>query len=281
MSAFDRHASNRRESMRSGLLAAVLCTLAACGSDAGSEPRDAVAGTDAPSGTAAAPATAAPSAAPARSERDEASSAAGSGDAYVAGTQLLSHPDDLQMVMLGYRLRGLVPPLAQWAEEQQAVGRANEFERATVLQGERERLQSIYDGTADVGRLRLNVNSQFSEYDGSRGGYYLTAFSPGSVFTFSAQPVSGASEHVRVQVDNEDELNFWPLDAAAAQDVLREAGGTRSVTLDSSFRITGVSQRSDGTTIAVRLQRYAIVADRYRNPVVLGERMFDEEGSRR
>src|SRR3546814_11943160 len=80
----------------------------------------------------------------------------------------------------------MVPPRAQWAEGQQAVRRANEFERATVLQGERERLQSIYDGTADVGRLRLNVDSQFSEYDGSRGGYYLTAFSPGSVFTFSA-----------------------------------------------------------------------------------------------
>src|SRR3546814_11675840 len=83
-----------------------------------------------------------------------------------------------------------------------------------------------------------------------------------------------------VQVDNEEELNFGPLDAAAAQDVLREAGSTRSVTLDGSFRITGVSQRSDGTTITVRLQRYAIVADRYRNPVVLGELMFDEEGGR-
>jgi len=260
-----------------GLLVAMLCALAACGSDAGSESQQAVAGAAAPSSAAGAT-----TAASARSGRDDgASSSAGPGDAHVAGTQLLSHPDDLQMVMLGYRLRGLVPALAQWAEGQQAVRRANEFERATVLQGERERLQSIYDGTADVGRLRLNVNSQFSEYDGSRGGYYLTAFSPGSVFTFSAQPVSGAREQVRVQVDNEEELNFWPLDAVAAQDVLREAGGTRSVTLDSSFRITGVSQRSDGTTINVRLQRYAIVADRYRNPVVLGERTFDEEGSRR
>src|SRR3546814_14942041 len=107
------------------------------------------------------------------------------------------------MIMLGYRLRGMVPPLAQWAEGQQAVRRANEFERATVLQGERERLQSIYDHTADVGRLRLHVHSQFSEYDGSRGGYYINAFSPGSVFTFSAQPVSGASAQVPLQVSNE------------------------------------------------------------------------------
>jgi len=270
-------ASDRRISMRSGLLAGALCVLAGCGSEAGPGAAAAVAGTTGGSSQVT-PVTGATVAA--ASGSDSAATAAPAGTT-VAGTQLLSHPDDLQMIMLGYRLRGLVPPLAQWAEGQQAVRRANEFERATVLQGERERLQSIYDGTADVGRLRLNVNSQFSEYDGNRGGYYLTAFSPGSVFTFSAQPVSGASEQVRVQVDNEEELNFWPLDAAAAQDVLREAGGTRSVTLDGSFRITGVSQRSDGTTITVRLQRYAIVADRYRNPLVLGELVFDGEGSRR
>lgn len=263
-------ASDRVGSMRAGLLAAALCALAGCGSEAGAGPATAATGN--PQGDAAKTAAA-------RSGDDPASAAAPGGT--TIGTELLSHPDDLQMVMLGYRLRGLVPPVAQWAEGQHVVLRANEFERAAVLESERNRLQSVYDGTAGIGRLRLNISSQFSEYDGNRGGYYLTAFSPGSVFTFSAQPVSTTEEQVRVQVDNEEELNFWPLDAAAAQHALREAGGTRSVTLDSSFRITGVSQRSDGTTITVRLQRYAIVADRYRDPLVLGERVFDEEGSRR
>src|SRR3546814_4333582 len=142
---------------------------------------------------------------PALVRSDAASPAAAPAGATAVGTQLLGHPDDLQMIMLGYRLRGMVPPLAQWAEGQQAVRRANEFERATVLQGERERLPSIHDGTADVGRLRLNVNSQFSEYAGNRGGYYLTAFPPGSVFTFSAQPPPGAREPVRVPVHHAGE----------------------------------------------------------------------------
>src|SRR3546814_19148079 len=94
------------------------------------------------------------------------------------GTQLLGHPDGLQMIMLGYRLRGMVPPLAQWAEGQQAVRRANEFERATVLQGEPERLQSINHGTPDVRTMRLNVNSQSSEYEGRHAQHSLTPCTP-------------------------------------------------------------------------------------------------------
>lgn len=263
-------ASDRRGPLRPGLLALTLCALAACAPDTGSGSPEAAAGAAATAPDAVASATAST-----RAGGLSTAAEAAPADAAIVGTRLLSHPDDLQMVMLGYRMRGLEPPLAQWAEGQAAVRRANEFDRAAVLQAERERLQSVYDGTADVGRLRLNISSQFSEYDGSRGGYYLTAFAPGSVFRFSAQPLSHEQEHVLVQVDNEEELNFWPLDAAAAQDVLREARGVRSLTLDSRFRITGVTQRSDGTTITARLQRYAIVSDRYRSPVVLGERVFD------
>lgn len=261
-------ASDRDTGLRAGLLATALCALAACGSDAGS----AAAGS--PATGAAASATAA-SATASADEGTAAATPATAADAGGTGGQLLSHPDHLQMVMLGYRLRGMTPPLAQWAEAQYAVQRANEFERAAVLASERQRLQGIYDGTANVGRLRMDVGAQLSQYDAARGGYYLTAFTPGSVFNFSAEPASHAREQVAVQVDNEEELNFWPLDAAAAQDVLRKTNGSRSVDLDSHFRITGITQRSGGPTITVRLQRYTIVSTRYRQPVVLGERRFD------
>jgi len=263
--------------LRAGLLAATLCALAGCGS--GAAPNSPEAAATAAGSPAAAPAVTAdaPPAASRRANAGEANAAAPAGRAAI-GTQLLSHPDDLQVVMLGYRLRGIVPPLAQWAEGQVVVQRANEFERAAVLQSERDRLQSIYDGTAGVGRLRLEVRSRFSEYDGGRGGYYFTAFAPGSGFQFSAQPASGMRERVGVQVDNEEELNFWPLDAATAQDVLSKDNGTRSVTLDSRFRITGASQDSGGTTIHVRLERYAIVSQRYQSPTVLGERVFEDAG---
>src|SRR5690606_13652224 len=134
---------------------------------------------------------------------------------------------------------------------------------AAVLESELQRLQGIYDGTAGVGRLRMDVSAQLSQYDSARGGYYLTAFTPGSAFNFSAELASPARERISVQVDNEEELNFWPLDAATAQEVLRKTNGSRSVSLDSRFRITGIGQRSGGPTITVRLQRYTIVSTRY------------------
>src|SRR5690606_6469092 len=116
-------------------------------------------------GSTAAAASAAPAAQPQAN--------ASPGAEGIGGTQVLSHPDDLQVVMLGYRLRGKAPPIAEWAAAQYVVKNANEFDRARVLEAERERLQGIYDGTDGVGGLRLNVNARFSEYDGGRGGYYL------------------------------------------------------------------------------------------------------------
>lgn len=268
--------SDRIHGMRSGLLALAFGALAACGADADSA-ATANAGTGGTAAAATKDASAATGPSSAAAIAATGATAASTDDAGTIGTQLLSHPDDLQMVMLGYRLRDMTPPLDQWAGDQHALLSANEFERDSVLKAERNRLQAIYDGTADVGRLRLEVRSDLSEYDGNRGGYYLTAFTPGSVFNFSAQPAFHVREQVSVRVENEEELNFWPLDAAAAQDALRRNNGMRSVTLDSRFRITGATQGSDGTAITVRLQRYAIVSSRYQQPAVLGERVFDNQ----
>ena len=75
-------------------------------------------------------------------------------------------------------------------------------EHPFAAKDEQGRLQAIYDGTADVGRLRLNVNARFGEYDSARGGYYLDAFMPGSVFDVDEMDDS----HIR--------LNFVRPDAA-------------------------------------------------------------------
>lgn len=266
--------SDRTLGLRVGLLAMALGALTACGAGTDS----ATVATTAPAGdagaTAAKGASAVAGTSSATTATTIAAAAAPGDDAGVVGTQLLSHPDDLQMVMLGYRLRGIMPPLQQWAEAQYAVRTANEFEREATLKSERDRLQAIYDGTAGIGYLRLGVSAELSEYDAARGGYYFTAFTPGSVFNFSAQPGSTA-ERIAMRVENEEELNFWPLDATAAQEVLRQSRW-RKVDLDSYFRITGVTQRGSGPTINVRLQRYMIVSDQRDNPAVLGERNFGD-----
>ena len=179
------------------------------------------------------------------------------------------------MILLGYRLLDRQPPFADWAASQYTVQSANEFERPAAQQREQQRLQAVYDGTAGVGRLRLQVSANLSEYDTKRGGYYLDTFAPGTFLTFTARPDSHHEETISLSIDNDDELNFWPLDTGAAQQVLEKNGGSRSVTLDSQFLITGAAQRGDGPVIAARLQRYAIIGTRYGQSSQLGERTIE------
>jgi hypothetical protein len=153
--------------------------LAACGG--GDAPAStAPAGGGAVPGRAAGPQPATPGAGAAAPGPATADAGAATATGGVAGRHELAHPDDLQMVMLAYRLEGRQPPFAEWAAAQPGVRMANEFERADVLRAEQERLRAVYDGTEGVGLLRLNVRAALSEYDGGRGGYYLTAFTPGS-----------------------------------------------------------------------------------------------------
>jgi hypothetical protein len=83
---------------------------------------------------------------------------------------------------------------------------------------------------------------------------------------------------VSVRVDNPGELNFWPLDAATARDVLDRNGGLRNVVLDARMRITGISRRSDGPALSATLLGYTITSHRHGQPVVLGGLRFDGNG---
>lgn len=270
MSGSDR--ASRR--MRAALLAAALLALAACGGGEGPA-TEAVAANAAVAGS---PSHQAPGAAATPARGDVTQAAVAAAAAPGLGTRELAYPEDLQMVLLGYRLEGRQPPIAEWAAAQHRVTAATEFERADVREQERERLQAVYDGTEGIGSLRLKVSARFGEYDGSRGGYYLDAFTPGSVFRFSARPAPNPfrDETISLRIDNPGELNFWALDAAAAQDVLARNNGQRHVTLDSRLRITGINRRSDGPELTATLQGYAIVSSRYGQPAVLGELEFHD-----
>ncbi|MFC6185770.1 hypothetical protein [Pseudoxanthomonas japonensis] len=266
-------ASDRRARGAAYFALALATLLSACGDrqEASSAAPGEAGGSPAPEAPSAALATAAGSATPSASPSATPPS--------TFGERQLDHPDDLQMLMLAYRLEGREPPIATWAGQQSRVAYADEFQRPALLQDEQGRLQAIYDGTAEVGRLRMNVRAHFGEYDSARGGYYLDAFMPGSVFHFTAQPSpSERAQRISLQVDNPEELNFWPLDAAAAQDVLTRNGGLRDVVLDSRLRITGINRRSEGPVITARLEGYAIGNDRYGRPVSLGERRFSPAG---
>ncbi len=243
------------------MLASILL-LAGCGGSGadGGEP-----GATAPG--ASAPETAASGAAPAATgtqdkpgKKPAASSAAPAPSAF--GTNVLAYPDDFQMILLSYRLTDRDPPLAVWAGEQRDVKYADEFSKAGKLDAETARLQDIYASTEGVGIIQIRLTSQISQYDTSRGGYYLTAFSPGNQISFNS------GESVSLQLNNMADAFFWPVDAARAQEILEHTN--RSINIDTKIRITGAQRRSNGVVIQGVIEDYGIYSTRYND-----ERQFE------
>lgn len=171
------------------------------------------------------------------------------------GDGVLSYPDDLQMTMFAYRLTNREPPLSEWASEQSEVRRADEFTKADKLEAEVDRLAAIYDATQGAGLLQMRLNSQLSQYDASKGGYYLAAFSPGGMFNFNGR------EPVSVQLDNMNEAFFWSMEPGQAQEILAQT--SRRVTVDAKIRIVGTERRTSGLVIKGRILDYAIYSTRY------------------
>jgi hypothetical protein len=178
------------------------------------------------------------------------------------GTATLAYPDDFQMTLLAYRLTEREPPLAAWAGEVYEVKYADEFSKAAKLEAETARLADIYASTEGVGLLQIRLNSQLSQYDSGRGGYYLTAFSPGNQVNF------GGKEQVSLQLDNMASAFFWPVEATRAQEILEHS--SRQVDLDTKIQITGIQRRSNGLVIQGQILEYGIYSNRYND-----ERQFE------
>lgn len=251
-------------------LAGVLL-LAGCGGPAGSSGAE---GGEA--GAASSPASAAEAEAPSTKpawapkedtrdkgkEKADAAKAAAAPAASPFGTATLAYPDDFQMTLLAYRLTDREPPLAAWAGEVYEVKYADEFSKAAKLEAETARLADIYASTEGVGVLQVRLNSQLSQYDSGRGGYYLTAFSPGNQVSFNGR------ERVSLQLDNMASAFFWPVDASRAQDILEHS--SRQVDLDTKIQLTGIQRRSSGLVIQGRIVEFGIYSSRYND-----ERQFE------
>lgn len=183
------------------------------------------------------------------------------------GSKMLTYPEDLQMIMLAYRLRGETPPLERWAAEAQSVRMANEFTRAAALGEEMDRLQGAYDSTADVGLIQMRTSTSFSQYDSNRGGYYIAAFQPGTIYQFDAY-----QEKVALQITNAGDAYLWPLDAAAAQEVLATNLNGRHIFIDATIALTGMERRSTGPYLTGEVLEFKILGSNYAREALLGER---------
>lgn len=241
------------------LASAVL--IAGCGGPAGGSGAEGGEAGAASSPASGAGADAAP-AKPAWAPKGDAPKAAAAPGPSAFGTATLAYPDDFQMTLLAYRLTDREPPLAAWASEERDVKYADEFSKAAKLEAETARLADIYASTEGVGVLQIRLNSQLSQYDSGRGGYYLTAFSPGNQVNF------GGKEQVSLQLDNMASAFFWPVDATRAQEILEHS--SRRVDLDTKIQLTGIQRRSSGLVIQGQIVEYGIYSTRYND-----ERQFE------
>lgn len=200
-------------------------------------------------------------AAPQAKAKTDAPKKSGAANSY--GDDVLAYPDDLLITMLAYRLTGRQPPFAEWAGEERDVKYADEFSKSAKLEAETARLAAIYEATENVGYLQIRLNSQISQYDGAKGGYYLTAFSPGRQTTFSGR------EPVSMQLENMSDAFFWAMDAEKAQEIL--AHTNRNVSLDVKVRLVGTERRSSGLVIKGRIAEYGIYSERYNDERLLAQ----------
>ena len=246
---------------------AVALLLAGCGGpsgESGAQGGEAGAASSPASGAGADAAPAKPAWAPkedAKAKGDTPKAAAVPGPS-AFGTATLAYPDDFQMTLLAYRLTEREPPLPAWAGEERDVKYADEFSKASKLEAETARLADIYASTEGVGFLQIRLNSQLSQYDSGRGGYYLTAFSPGNQVNF------GGKEQVSLQLDNMASAFFWPVEAARAQEILEHS--SRQIDIDTKIQITGIQRRSNGLVIQGQILEYGIYSTRYND-----ERQFE------
>lgn len=170
----------------------------------------------------------------------------------IIGERTLDYPTNLQMAMLAYRLRGAEPPIEAWAGEEYDVRYADEFTRPEKLRQAVGALQTAFADTAGVGFIRMRTESYLSEYDATRGGFYVNTFEPGMSFGFNDP------ENVSLQFGNALAAHLWPLSAAEASAAFERNGRNRRVELDIVLKITGIESRGAGTVIATTIQSYTV-----------------------
>lgn len=244
-----------RRAVKPNILSVALGVLCLTGCSEAGDPDGAAASRTVPPGAA----EQAQSVAEAKAKTGALKKSGAAANAY--GDGVLAYPDELQITMLAYRLTGRQPPLEEWAGEVREVRYADEFNKAGAMDAEVARLTAIYEATESIGYLQLRLSSQISQYDGAKGGYYLTAFAPGRQTAFNGR------EKVSLQLDNMSDAFFWAMDAGEAQEVL--AHTSRNVTIDAKIRITGTERRSSGLVFKGRLDEYGIYSDRYNDQRLL------------
>lgn len=167
-------------------------------------------------------------------------------------TRELVNPDEATVVFLYYDLTGSTPPLDDWVEEDPGVKYGPAAEKAGRRAALKPQLAAGLASVRDVGRIRLSMNANLSEYDPGYGEFTVRALAPSAYVEFKQ-----FGQKVALRFTNGRTAQIWKMPAAQAQSI-RDRLGYGNADLDVLVEITGVQPGPGGGSIEARIVEYEL-----------------------
>lgn len=167
-------------------------------------------------------------------------------------TRELINPDNSTIVFLYYDLSHSVPPIDAWVEEDSGVKYGSAAAKAGRRTALKPQLESAAASVRDVGRIRLSMNANLSEYDPGYGEFTVRALAPSSYLEFQEY-----GQKIALRFTNGRTAQIWKASADEAQSV-RDRLGYGTADIDVLVEITGVQPAPGGGSIETRVLEYEL-----------------------
>jgi len=169
----------------------------------------------------------------------------------------LINPDESTMVLLYHDLAQLTPPFAQWRDDDLRVRMATPAEKPAARDLVQRELEAGFRGVHDVGRIRLSLSANLSDYDMTYGEYTVRALAPSSVILFQA-----FGQKATLKFGNARSAQVWRVPQAEAQRVRDRIGFPSDVSIDVTLAIRDVHAAPEGGTITADVIEYELRENR-------------------
>jgi hypothetical protein len=236
---------------RYGLLLAAVLGLCACG-EAAVENAAGASGDEASAAVAVQPTTAAGLPTPAQRPAP-----GGGGAAVAARADELTNPEGTTVVLLYHDLAGLALPLERWVENDSRVRVAPANARAAARDVARGEIEAAAAALRSVGRLRITLDANLSDYDPAYQEFTVRALAPSSAVTYD-----GFDQKVDLRFANGLDAQTWAVPAEEAQAIIDRIGPSGRVDADIQLRITGSQPAPRGGTIVTEVVEYELRQER-------------------
>ena len=165
----------------------------------------------------------------------------------------LLNPDASTMVLLYYDLAGIPLSLDRWVEDDRRVRAAAAADKAAQRIAVRAEVEAGAQAVHDIGRVRLTMNANLSEYDPTYGEFTVRALAPSSVVPFEA-----FDQKVSLQFANGRTAQIWRVPAAESRTIRDRISHLSNVTVDVLVKLTSVRPGPGGGTLVSDVVEYEL-----------------------